>query len=147
MSSNLPSPTTLPGRIEDALRVIAPFQPEMAMIYVELVARVEQYLLLHGGSRSWATLDVAGFVDAHAGTRQQRVDLCCNLSAMLACVAGSDDLAYDEARPIFVALAQACPDDPVAQDYLALGLAEFTSPEGAGFLDAMDELDDLRPLQ
>ncbi len=115
----------LPRGVALLLEVMGPFLRDGGRMYRCLAERVEAFLAAHGLRGQWGALDVAAFLAAETRTRREKIETCCNLSAMLAWVVDHDHLDTADARRIWKELREHCPDDRLAHEYIELGAREF----------------------
>ena len=115
----------LPPAIVQMLERCGPAYSDGGGAYRSLAYEVQYAVAFRHGIADWGTFDVRAYVDKHCRTRRQRVELCCNLSALFACVCGTPHLTHRDARRQWTELRRLCPRDEVAHAYLGLGLRRF----------------------
>jgi hypothetical protein len=115
----------MPKGVALLLEVMGPFLRDGGRGYAMLAERVEAFLAERGLQGQWGALDVEAFLRAEARTRREKIEICCNLSAVLAWVVDYDGLANADARRIWGELRAQCPEDRLAHDYIELGAREF----------------------
>jgi hypothetical protein len=119
----------IPKGVALLLEVMSPYLADGGRAYALLAERVEVFLAGHGLAGQWGSLDVAAFLRAEARTRREKIELCCNLSAILAWIVDYDGVASEDARRIWHDLREHCPEDRRAHLYIEFGAREFA---GAG---------------
>ena len=117
--------TRLPRGVSLLLEVTGPFLRDGGRTYRERAERVEGFLAARGLGGRWDALDVAAFLATETRTRRDRIEACCNLSAMLAWIVDHDRLDKGDARRIWKELRAHCPADRRAHAYIELGAREF----------------------
>jgi hypothetical protein len=117
--------TRLPRGVALLLEVTGPFLSDGGRSYRDLAERVEVFLAARGLRGQWGALDVAAFLAAETRTRRDKIEACCNLSAMLAWIVDHDRLDNADARRIWKELRAHCPADRRAHAYIELGAREF----------------------
>lgn len=114
------------------LAYVGPALADGGRAYARLAKEVERELAHRGEPRGWEALDVAAFVLRRARGRRGRIEVCCNLAAILAWVWRAGAISRATAAKLYDDLAAVCPDDPEAQAYIEWGGERAREDEGAG---------------
>ena len=128
----MPKPTlvhraapSIPRGVARIVSLLQPVAGEAGDSYASLAARVETFLEETAPGQGWGALDVFRFVRCEAFSRADRIAICCNLCALVACIADTEELSRTDARRIWEDLRVCCPDDERAQEYLDIGAQQF----------------------
>jgi hypothetical protein len=119
----------LPQGVAFMLMMMGPFMRDGGRMYAELAEHVQAFLAGQGRAGQWGELDIPAFLKVEARTRRQRIEICCNLSALLPWLLHNNDLSLEEARRLWQNLRAHCPDDFAAHRYIELGLREFAESD------------------
>lgn len=122
-----PNRRDLPAAIRQMLARCGPSYADGGRTYHALAYQVQYAVAFRHGIADWGTFDVPEYLDKVCRTDRDRVEVCCNLSALFACVCGTENLSHRDARRQWTTLRRACPRSEAAHAYLGVGLREFAA--------------------
>lgn len=114
----------LPPAIREVLAACGPSYADGGRTYRALAYEVQLAVAFRHGIADWGTFDIASYMKKVCRTGRDRVELCCNLSALFACVCGTPNLSRQDARRHWTTLRRLCPRSEVGDVYFGLGLVE-----------------------